>query len=326
MPRPSSSLTALRRSVSDAAARLAPYTVRTPTERCDALSRLGGGDVRLKHEAFQRTGSFKFRGALNKILTLSSRERREGVVAASTGNHGIAVAEALRVAGGEGTVVVPRGAAREKVARIRERGVEVRVHGDDCVEAEAFARTLSEESGRPFVSPYNDLDVIAGQGTVGVELAEDVPGVDAVFVAVGGGGLIAGTAAWLTRGRRRPRIVGAQPRRSDVMRRSLAADRIVDVPSGETLSDATAGGIEAGSVTFDLCRRLVDEIVPVTEREIERAMRFLLEEEQVVVEGAAAVAVAAYRKTRRLHAGKRVAIVLCGRNVAKEVVRRVLVG
>lgn len=322
-PRPPG-VRSLRTEIRVAAERLRPYVVRTPVERSSPLSRLGRADVWLKHEEFQHTGSFKFRGATNKLLALPERVRERGVIAASTGNHGIAVAEALVAVGGTGTVVVPRGAAASKVARIRARGVRVVVHGDDCVVAEAHARRLAERSGQVFISPYNDLDVIAGQGTVGVELADAPGALDAVFAAVGGGGLIAGTAAWLTRGRRPVRIIGAQPKHSDVMRRSLAAGRILDVPSKETLSDGTAGGIEPDAVTFDLCRTLVDEVVTVTEKEIERALRFLFDEHQVLVEGAAATAVAAYRKARKHLEGKRVAIILCGRNIGGDTARRIL--
>jgi len=321
---PQLTVRALRREIELAEERIRPYVVETPIELSHSLSRRGDAEVFLKHEQVQHTGSFKFRGATNKILSLSRPERVRGVVAASTGNHGIAVAEALATLGAQGTVFLPKVAAAAKIAGIRARGAEVRIVGEDCVEAELAARAFAVEQDRPFISPYNDPQVVAGQGTVGVELARRPGRLDAVFIAVGGGGLISGCAAWLSKRRNGPRIIGAQPKRSDVMRRSIEAGCIVDVPSGETLSDGTAGGIEPGALTFPLCHQLIDEMVLVTELEIARAMRLLVDEHHVLVEGAAAVPVAAYLKVRRRFRGQRIGLVLCGRNVSGEVVRTVL--
>ncbi len=320
------SLATVRREIDAARRRLRGRVVETPTLQSERLSALIDATVFLKHEQLQRTGSFKFRGALNKVRALSSAARRRGIVAASTGNHGIAVATALREVGGTGTVFVPRGADGSKVRRLRALGVEVRTFGDDCVETEGHARAVAERTGRTFISPYNDLEVVAGQGTVGVELARQIPDLDAVVVAAGGGGLIAGIAAALKARSPSVRVIAAQPRNSAVLAASIAAGHRLDVASKATLSDATAGGIEDGAITLELGRRLIDDFVLVTEREIERSMRDLIEQERLLVEGAAAMAVAAAVKCRRTLRRTRVAVVLCGRNVAASHVRRVLGG
>ena len=319
-------LTGLRRDIRAAVRRLDGRVRRTPVERSVTLSKRTGADVWLKLEHLQETGSFKLRGATNKLLTLDRSDRREGVVAASSGNHGLAVATAAAALETPALVFVPKVAAPIKVAGIRARGAEVRVFGEDCVEAETRARDHATRTGRTFLSPYNDPAVVAGQGTLGVELRAQVPKLDAVFASIGGGGMIGGMAAALKGGRSAPRIVGAQPANSAVMTASMKAGRLLDLPSEETLSDGTAGGIESDAITFDLCRRLVDDFVLVDEEEIAAAMRLLIADHQWLVEGAAAVALAALLKGRRRWRGKRVAVVLCGRNVSADVVRRVLAG
>lgn len=315
---------ALRAAIRDAARRIAPHVVETPLLRADALSRAFGVEVLLKAEMMQHTGSFKLRGAVNRLLRIPRGARARGVVAASTGNHGMAVAHAGRALGIPVTVFAPRTARSEKLAAVRRMGAAVRRVGRDCLDAETAARADADRTGREFVSPYNDLAVVAGQGTLGLELARQTRDLDAVVVAVGGGGLIAGVAAALRVGRRPPEIIAAQPARSAVMAASVAAGRILDLPSGETLSDATAGGVEAGAVTFPLCRALVDRWVRVGEDSIRRELARLLRLEQLVVEGAAACALAAlWRERARLH-DRRVAVVLCGRNVSPATLREAL--
>jgi threonine dehydratase len=186
-------LAALGPRIAEAAERLAPYGLRTPVVPARALDG-GAGRVWHKCENLQRTGSFKIRGALNKVLSLTPEERARGVVTSSTGNHGLAVAEALRLVGGRGTVVVSAGASPYKVARLGWAGLEVLTHAGDAMAAELEARALAEREGRVYVSPYNDWEVVAGQGTLGVELAEQLPGVEVVYVALGGGGLASGVA------------------------------------------------------------------------------------------------------------------------------------
>lgn len=198
--------------------------------------------------------------------------------------------------------------------------------GADCVEAELAGRAAAEASGATYVSPYNDLQVVAGQGTISLELlAELGPGrLDAVFVPVGGGGLIAGIAAVLKAASPAITIVGCQPAASDIMRQSVAAGAIVDAPSGDTLSDATAGGIEPGAITLVPCMQLVDEWVTVTEAEIGDALLGLLHHQSKLVEGSAACAIAALLKTKEQWAGKSVVVIACGGNIALSTLRKLI--
>ena len=227
----------------------------------------------LKLENLQYTGSFKLRGAMNKLLSLAPEQCLRGVVAASSGNHGAAVAYGCRALGVSGTVFVPEHASPTKLEAMRRYGIEVRQHGDDSLLSELEARRYADEHGLAYLSPYNDLDVVAGQGTIGVEIVEQLPGVEVVFVSVGGGGLISGIAAVLKAHNPAIHVVGCLPENSPVMAVSVERGAIIDMPSLPTLSDGTAGGIEEGAVTFALCQALVDEYVLVSEAEIAAAMR-----------------------------------------------------
>lgn len=314
------------RAIEAAWRRIESKIERTAFERSPALSDVLGVDVWLKHEERQTTGSFKLRGALNALLALPAAERARGVVAASTGNHGLALAHALALTGSSGTIVVPTTINAGKRRALEAAGATLRCVGRDCVEAERAARALAERRRVPYLSPYNHPDVVAGQGTLGLELdlqAGSAP-LDAVFVAVGGGGLAAGVAAWLKHARPGIRVIGCQPARSAVMARSIAAGELVDEPVRATLSDATAGGIEAGALTIPLCRELIDEWILVPEPALARAMRDLIELEHCLVEGAAALPLAALASRAAQFRGQRVALVLCGRNVDPDSVRRVL--
>jgi threonine dehydratase len=195
------------------------------------------------------------------------------VIAASTGNHGAAVAYAAAALHTRARIVVPRDANPGKIAAIKTLGGEVLVHGDDSAVSETHARALAAADAIPYISPYNDPDVVAGQGTVGIELARQLPSVDAVFIALGGGGLLAGVAAHLKSIWPGTVVIGCSPENSAVMIESLKAGRILDLPSAPTLSDGTAGGVEAGAITFDWCRTLGDAYVTVSEDEIRQAMR-----------------------------------------------------
>lgn len=314
------------REILTAAERLRGRVRETPVERSHPLSELGGASVFLKLENLQLTGSFKLRGATNKLLSLTPGERRRGVVAASSGNHGLAVAHALSEVGGRGLVFVPESAPATKVEAIRARGAEVRVQPGDAVLAERAARRHADERGQVYLSPYNDLQVIGGQGTIAVELCRQVEGLDAVFVALGGGGLAAGIGAHLASVGAGVEVVACSPESSPVMQESVRAGRILDLECRPTLSDGTAGGVEEGAITFDLCRRLVDRWVTVSEDEIAAAMRLVIGRHHTLIEGAAGVAVAGYLKDRERFAGRRVAIVLCGANVAPETLCEVLAG
>jgi threonine dehydratase len=280
--------------------------------------------VYLKLEHLQVTGSFKFRGATNKIELLSADQAAAGVVAASNGNHGIGVAAAAHRRGVAAEVFVSEHVSQGKLRRMEGYGASVVHAGREPLDAELAARKAAARSGKVFISPYNDIDVIVGQGTIGVELHRQVPGLNAVFVAAGGGGLIGGIGAYLKAVSPRTEIVGCWPENSPVLWECMRAGSIVEVAERPTLSESTAGGLEPGSVTLDLCRRVVDRGVLVSEAEILGAMRRVLETEHWLIEGAAGVAVAAFLKESARYAGKTVAIILCGRNLSVEVLKQLL--
>jgi threonine dehydratase len=297
---------------------------RTPLQFSPALSALTGARVHLKWESEQRTGSFKFRGALNKVRSLSQDEKRRGVVSASTGNHGLGVGLAAEMEGVRVTLVLPRNVAPAKRARLEKGHAEIIFHGESCDRAEIWARRLAAETGRVFISPYNDRQVIAGQGTIGLEVMEDLPDVEVALVPVGGGGLIAGIAGWLKGASRSVEVHGVEPLNSPVMSASLSAGRIVEVSEKETIADAVAGGLEPGCITFPLCRTLVDSVILVEEPLIAKAMSLLLESHQKMVEGAGALPLAGLIKNRARLAGREVLLVVSGGNVAPEVFRKVV--
>jgi len=287
-------------------------------------SKLAGANVYFKLENLQYTGSFKVRGAMNKVLSLTPAERARGVVTASTGNHGAATAFSLGKFDASGIVFVPRYASAGKVQAIERLGAEVRYHGDDGAVTEAHARQYARDNRLTYISPYNDSQVIGGQGTIGVELAKQLDQIDMVFVALGGGGLICGIAGYLKSTRPHARIIGCSPVNSQVMIESVKVGRILDLPSLPTLSDGTAGGVEPDSITFDLCRDLVDDYETVTETEIKDSLRQYLQTHHMLIEGSAAVALAACVKHGDRLAGKNVVVILCGANISLETLREVL--
>ena len=302
----------------EAGSRIRPLVRETPIDYSLNLSRLGDANVYLKLEHLQHTGSFKLRGATNKILSLSSEQLRRGVIAASTGNHGMGVCYAARHLGTTATIFLPQNIPEQKFAKIKNLGGTIVNSNDDCLDAERKARSAANESGQVFISPYNDLEVIAGQGTIGIELSRQLDRIDMVFVAVGGGGLISGVATFLKSVNPLTRIIGCWPANSRVLYECLRAGRIIDFPEEPTLSESTTGGVEEESVTFPLCQQLLDEHALVCESEIREAMRLVFNKEHRIIEGSAAVAVAAYMKMRDRCAGKNVVIILCGRNIASE--------
>jgi threonine dehydratase len=275
-------------------AREAVYRVarRTPLLPCEPLSARIGGEVLLKAECLQRTGSFKVRGAANKLASLSPDERRRGVIAASAGNHAQGVALAARILGVPSTVVMPEGAAIVKVAATREHGAEIVLHGENFADAWQRANDIAEERGLIPVPPYDDESVIAGQGTIGTEVAEEAPDAAEVIVPVGGGGLIAGVALALKTLRPEVKIVGVQAAAAPAAAVSFGRGRRSTVRAQPTIADGVA--VEApGRITFPLIRRYVDDLVTVDEESIAQAIVLLLERAKLVVEGAGALGVAA---------------------------------
>jgi threonine dehydratase len=302
---------------------MAGYVRHTPLRRSASFSEELGADVYFKLENDQTTGSFKLRGATNRILTLSDKQRALGCVAASSGNHGAAVACAMQKHGVAGVIFVPEQTSKAKVEKIRSYGGDVRFFGTDSLDAEQHARAYAEAHGMFYLSPYNDEDVIAGQGTCGIEIISELPDVDAVFIAVGGGGLIGGVGSVLKTHNPDIQIYGCQPLASPVMTRSIEVGEIIDMPSEPTLSDGTAGGIEAGAVTFPLNQAVVNDWVLLDEQEIGNAMRLYMSRENDVVEGAAGVAVAGLFARRNEIKNKKVAVVICGGNISAEMLTSV---
>lgn len=301
--------------VEEAESRIRPYILATPLLPATAISRELGVHVYLKLENEQVTGSFKARGAFNKTIILAN-EGVTSLITASTGNHGLACASAFKTMGVRGRVVVPVTADPEKKQKLKDAGADLLEHGKDAAVGESHARTLAESDAIPFLSPYNDYHVLAGQGTIGMEILQDLADVGAIFVSVGGGGLVSGIAAYVKAKRPQCQIVGCSPRRSKVMHESVKAGHIIEEESEDTLSDGTAGGVERESVTFPLCRDLVDRWVLVEEEEIAQAVYYCLKQHKKVVEGAAGVALAAVKKTADFYTGQKVVAVMCGANIS----------
>jgi threonine dehydratase len=308
--------------VGNAAQRIKQVVTETPVEEVSDLYPESGVHLFFKLENQQQTGSFKLRGASNKILSLSPIAASMGVIAASNGNHGLGVAHAAKRMGIAAEVFVSSHVSPSKARRIEELGAHLERAGDDPLAAELAARTAAAQQGKVFISPYNDLEVMAGQGTIAVELCRQLPRMDAMFVAVGGGGLIGGIGAYMKFASPQTEIVGCWPENSPVLYECIKAGRIIDVPEQPTLSESTAGGLENGSVTLEVCRQVIDHSVLVSEKEILEAMRQVRDAKAWVIEGAAAVAVAALQKEAHRYRGKNVVVVICGGNVSAEVMRQ----
>jgi threonine dehydratase len=301
--------------------RMGRWVRRTPFERSPLLSGLTRGEVWLKLENRQLTGSFKLRGASNRIALLTPEERARGVVAASSGNHAQGVAYAAREFSVKATIVVPGNTPNVKRDAIRALGADLTVHGDEYMEAERLAQKMSTERRMPFLSPYNDADLIAGQGTVGLEIIEDGPELDAVLVPVSGGGLISGVAT-VMKGVSEAEVIGIQTEASPVMHESIKAGKIVDIPMYDTVAEGLHGGIEQGSVTFPICQQLVDDWIDVKEATIIDALRLMLIRHHEVIEGSGVVGVAALMENLHRFEGRRVGVVISGGNIDEELLRR----
>jgi threonine dehydratase len=302
--------------------RIRSIVLETPVVSSSHPSRYISPLVKFKLENQQRTGSFKFRGAANSLSLLTAEQRRAGVLTSSTGNHGLAVATAAKTLGIRAEIYVSPQVSAPKLDAIRNCGAEVRVVGSNPLDAELTARATARETGRMYISPYNDPNVIAGQGTVAVELNRQLPRIDAVFVAVGGGGLIGGIGAYLKAVSPHTQIIGCWPENSPALCESLKQGRIVEVPERPTLSESTAGGVESGAITFELGQQVIDRTILVSEAEILGAMRLLRDHEGWVVEGAAGVAFAAFLKHAEEFTDRTAVIILCGGNLSPGVLQQ----
>ena len=306
-----------------ARARIESGIAHTPAEFSAPLSEMTGARVFIKWECEQFAGSFKLRGALNKLRSITPAERAAGVVSASTGNHGLAISHASKLEKVALKLFLPATASEVKRRKIEELGVAVESFGTDCGKTEVHAREEASRTGRVFVSPYNDWDIVFGAGTAGLEIAGDVPDVDDVIVPVGGGGLISGIAAALRAFRPAARTVGVEPEASAFMAASVAAGRLVEIAERETIADAVAGGIEPGSITFPLYRELVDRTLIVGEAAIASAMSLVFRTHGKMIEGAGALPLAGLLSFPTAFRGRRVVLVVSGKNISPDRFREV---
>jgi threonine dehydratase len=309
--------------IEQAAETLRGQVVRTPATRSGTLSQQLGRDVHLKLENLQVTGSFKARGAYVKLTSLSSAERARGVIAASAGNHAQGVAYHAKRLGIAATIVMPMSTPLIKVSRTQAYGADVVLHGDGYDDAYAHAQQLAAQHNYVYVHAYDDDHVMAGQGTIGLELLEQVPDIDTVLVPVGGGGLIGGIGVALKAKRAGLRVVGVEASVMPSMQQALAAGGPVSLPAARTLAEGIAVR-KVGVRNHDICRQVVDDIVTVHEADIARAILFLLESEKTVAEGAGAAAVAALLSGHEAKLGKSVVAVVCGGNIDVSVLSRII--
>lgn len=303
-------------AIRSAARRIAPHAHRTPVHRCASIARRAGLDLRFKCENFQRVGAFKFRGACNAVFSLPEAEVRRGVVTHSSGNHAQALALAASLRGIPAHIVMPRNAPEVKRSAVEGYGGRIYPCEPSVEAREEMAERVVRETGGTLIPPYNHPDVIAGQGTVALELLEQEPDLAAIVVPVGGGGLLSGIAIAAKGIRPSIRIVAAEPMNADDAARSKASGSIQPVSASTTIADGLRTSL--GSLTFPVVRDLVDEVVTVSEEEIVAAMRLVFERAKLVIEPSAAVGVAAVLARRstslRALAGP-VGIILCGGNV-----------
>ena len=300
-----------------------PHIRHTPLEHSPYLSNLASANVFLKLDNIQKTGSFKFRGAISKMTSMSDQEKSNGVVTASTGNHGAACSLAMSTLQIKGKIVVPENVHKNKVENILNLGGEVEYYGGDCIDAEERAQEISKTTGATYISPYNDEAIVCGQGTMGLEIWEDLKGVDAVFISVGGGGLISGVGGYLKSMNESIQVYGVSPKNSCVMYESLKAGKQLDLPSEPTLSDGTAGGVEFGSMTFEMCKEIIDDFSIVSEGEIAKGIQIGVEKHHQLIEGAAGTAIAGFMKQKDKFKDKTVVLVMCGGNISGAVLKSI---
>ena len=302
--------------IEEAARRIEGRVLRTPFVLSASLSERCGVPVGLKLEHHQTTGSFKLRGATNAVLSLSADQRARGVVAASTGNHGRALAHAAKAEGSRATICMSRLVPENKVSEIRRLGADVRIVGRSQDEAQLEVDRLVAEEGLVMVPPFDDAAVVAGQGTLGLEIVAAMPDVATVLVPLSGGGLAAGVAAAVKGRAPKARVIGLTMQRGAAMKASLDAGRPVAVEEVESLADSLGGGIGLdNAVTFNMCRALLDDVLLLSEAEIAAGMRHAYAAEREVIEGAGAVGIAALLSGRLGRLEGPVALLLSGRNV-----------
>jgi threonine dehydratase len=307
-------LTLTLRDFEEVRARIAPHIKRTPLLTSRQLNEITGYDIRLKAEMFQRVGSYKIRGPLNKFALMSEEDKRRGVVCSSAGNHAQGVALAAKIHGIRAVVCMAKNATPAKIAATKGYGAEVVLHGMIWDEANEKAKELVRDEGLTYVHPFDDAQLIAGQGTLGLEIVQDWPDVDAVIVPIGGGGLISGVSMAVKSHNPKAKVIGVESSDGPAMKRSLEAGHLETIDC-KTIIDGLRVR-RCGELNFSVVQRFVDDIVALPDREIFDAMIWVMERCKLVLEGAAAAPVAALlHGLVRLPAGSKVAVVLSGGNV-----------
>ncbi len=301
--------------------RIKKWLIATP---CLATRQAGAHADRLylKAENLQRTGSFKYRGALSKLTTLAVDKP---IITASSGNHGLAVAQAAAVTGHQLRVVLPENVATEKHQKIAALGVETILHSCDAGQAELHAQSFARDHGLNYVSPYDDEEVVAGQGTIALELLQQLDSIDSVFVSMGGGGLLSGIGSVLKAFSPQTRVIGVSARNSGALAASIQAKAVVQVAHLPTLADGCAGSVSEGTMTLPLAIDVVDDIIECSESEIADGMRAIAWEEKMLVEGSAGLAYIAFQKASEQQRGSTSVVILCGSNFDREVVQPIVV-
>ncbi len=312
------------KAIEKAREKIKPFIKRTPLHLSKYFSNLTGGKIFLKLENQQITNSFKIRGALNKMLSLSSDEIEKGVMAVSSGNHAQAVGAVAEQLGIYAKIIIPKSTPQNKISKIRKYKIELVLEGNSYDEAEVFARNLAKEESATFVSGYNDELIVAGQGTIGLELLEQQPSITDVLVPLGGGGLLAGIAIAIKSKKPDVNIIGVQTSACPVFYESLKAGKIIDVEMKDSIADGMYGGIELGSITFDIIKQFVDEVILVEEETIRKALALIWHRDNIRVEGAAAAAVAPLLENKSLFKDRVVAAIMSGGNIDESLFQEII--
>jgi len=305
--------------ITSAHKRIQLHIRKTPLEFSPQLSEQAGSEVYLKLENWQKTGSFKIRGALNKMLSLSSEEKQKGIITASAGNHGLGVAYAAKMLGIQGKIIVPENASPAKIKALQNYELELLKQGRDYDEAEEIAWEIQKREDLTFVHGFSDPEIIAGQGTIGLEILEDLPDANTIVVPIGGGGLIAGIAIAAKSINSKVKVVGVQSEASPAMFNSVQAARCVETPIEETIADGLAGRFVT-ELTLEVSQKYVDKIVLVSEKCIKQAIKLIIENEHMLIEGSAAVGVAALLE-EKVKTQEKIVVILTGRNIHSQVLK-----
>jgi len=314
----------VRQWVLDAEERCREYLWETPMEYSLHLSNLTSAEVYLKLDLMQKTGSFKFRGAVSKTMSLTEEELNKGLVSASTGNFALAVGEAMRLRGHKATIYVAKNIEASRLELMKAHGLDVVIYGEEAWDAEKRAREVAQQESKIYISPYNDPVVVGGQGTCGLEISRQLPDVQAAFFAVGGGGLCSGSGGWLKSFNPDIEIIGVSPERSPVMYESVKAGKMLEMETFPTLADTCAGGVDLDSITLELLQEYADEVTLLTEEEIANAIRILFEHHRLVVEGSGALSVGGFLKMKDSFKGKKVVLAICGRNIGPDLFKHII--